>query len=213
MSTENTENNLAANGEPVENQSLHQQVDAAAAAPPPSQPSPQPSSQPSSQPSGEPTPAERMASEAYAHTSEAADAFRRGELLQNSSVDPLADSDDRLIALLSYATQILIPVIMPVIVLLSESSKKRPFQRYHAVQSLAFTVGFWGLFVLAGIGTAIVQVVPIIGFLIGLMMACIMPLAWFVQAILLVYYGFKAYQGSRFAIPGLTSFLRDQNWM
>ena len=205
MSTENTENNLAANGEPVENQSLHQQVDAAAAAPPPSQPS--------SQPSGEPTPAERMASEAYAHTSEAADAFRRGELLQNSSMDPLADSDDRLIALLSYATQILIPVIMPVIVLLSESSKKRPFQRYHAVQSLAFTVVFWGLFVLAGIGTAIVQVVPIIGFLIGLMMACIMPLAWFVQAVLLVYYGFKAYGGHRFAIPGLTSFLRDQNWL
>ena len=211
MSTENTENNLAANGEPVmpvtppvspvENSSLHQQVDAAAAAPPPVPPV------------SEPTPVERMASDAYAHTSEAADAFRRGEVMQNSTVDPLADSDDRLIALLSYATQILIPVIMPVIVLLSESSKKRPFQRYHAVQSLAFTVVFWGLFVLAGIGTAVVQVVPLIGFLIGLMMACIMPLAWFVQAILLVYYGFQAYGGRRFAIPGLTSFLRDQNWM
>ena len=75
-----------------------------------------------------------------AHTSEAADAFRRGEIMQNSEIDVLADSDDRLIALLSYATQIVIPVIMPIIVLLSESSKKRPFQRYHAVQSLAFVV-------------------------------------------------------------------------
>ena len=100
-------------------------------------------------------------------------------------VDPLADNDDRLIALLSYATQIIIPVIMPAIVLLSESSKKRPFQRYHAVQSLAFTVVFWALLVLAGIGTAVIQVVPLIGFLVGLMMACIVPLAWFAQAILL----------------------------
>ena len=126
---------------------------------------------------------------------------------------PLADNDDRLIALLSYATQIIIPVIMPAIVLLSESSKKRPFQRYHAVQSLAFSVVFWALLVLAGIGTAVIQVVPLIGFLVGLMMACVVPLAWFAQAILLLYYGFQAYKGRRFAIPGLTSFLRDQNWL
>ena len=161
----------------------------------------------------EPTPAERMASDAYQHTSEAANAFSRGELMQNSEIDPLADNDDRLIALLSYATQIIIPVIMPAIVLLSESSKKRPFQRYHAVQSLAFTVVFWGLLVLAGIGTAVIQVVPLIGFLVGLMMACVVPLAWFAQAILLLYYGFQAYKGRRFAVPGLTSFLRDQNWL
>lgn len=202
-----TENNLAANGEPVTpiNPPVDPLVDSSAG---------QATSTPSAaQTPVEPTPVERMASEAYAHTSEAADALRRGELMQNSNVDPLADSDDRLIALLSYATQILIPVIMPAIVLLSESSKKRPFQRYHAVQSLALTVAFWGLFVLAGIGTAVVQVVPLIGFLIGLMMACIMPLAWFAQSLLLLYYGFQAYKGRRFAVPGLTSFLRDQSWL
>lgn len=202
-----TENNLAANGEPVEsvNQpsstSSSTPFGAAASAPA------------ADKPVGEPTPVERMASEAYAHTSEAADALRRGELVQNSTVDPLADSDDRLIALLSYATQILIPVIMPVIVLLSESSKKRPFQRYHAVQSLAFTIVFWGLITVAGIGTAIIQVIPIVGVLVGLMMACIVPLAWITYALMLVYYGFQAYKGSRFAVPGLTSFLRDQNWL
>lgn len=206
-----TENNLAANGEPVVpvNPPVDPLVDSSAG-----QATSAPANTPSAaQPTVEPTPVERMASEAYAHTSEAADALRRGELMQNSTVDPLADGDDRLIALLSYATQILIPVIMPAIVLLSESSKKRPFQRYHAVQSLAFTIGFWGLFVLAGVGTAVVQIVPLIGFLIGLMMACIMPLAWFAQALLLLYYGFQAYKGSRFSIPGLTSFLRDQNWL
>ena len=82
-----------------------------------------------------------------------------------------------------------------------------------ALVSLAFTVVFWGLLVLAGIGTAVIQIVPLIGFLVGLMMACVVPLAWFAQAILLLYYGFQAYKGRRFAIPGLSSFLRDQNWL
>ena len=127
----------------------------------------------------EQTPVEKMASDAYAHTSEAADAFRRGEIMQNSEIDVLADSDDRLIALLSYATQIVIPVIMPIIVLVSESSKKRPFQRYHAVQSLAFVVLFWGLLVLTGIVTTVMQIIPFVGFMVGLLMACLVPLAWF----------------------------------
>ena len=188
-------NNVGANGEPLPYAAQSAQSGQAASTP------------------VEPTPVERMASDAYQHTSEAASAFSHGELMQNSEIDPLADNDDRLIALLSYATQIIIPVIMPAIVLLSESSKKRPFQRYHAVQSLAFSVVFWALLVLAGIGTAVIQVVPLIGFLIGLMMACVVPLAWFAQAILLLYYGFQAYKGRRFAIPGLTSFLRDQNWL
>ena len=64
-------------------------------------------------PAVEQTPVERIASTAYTQAGEAADAFRRGELVQQSELDPLADSDDRLIAMLSYATQLLLPVIMP----------------------------------------------------------------------------------------------------
>jgi uncharacterized membrane protein len=195
-------NNVGANGEPLPAGSTAAETAQSAQA-----------GQPAASIPVEQTPVERMASDAYQHTSEAADALRRGELMQNSQIDPLADGDDKLIALLSYATQIIIPVIMPVIVLLSESSKKRPFQRYHAVQSLAFTILFWGLMVLTGIGTAVIQIIPLVGFLIGLMMACIFPLLWFAQAIMLLYYGFQAYKGRRFAIPGLTSFLRDQNWL
>jgi uncharacterized membrane protein len=161
----------------------------------------------------EQTPVEKLASDAYAHTTEAAGALRRGQIMQNSEIDALADSDDRLIALLSYATQILIPVVMPIIVLLSESSKKRPFQRYHAMQSLALVVLFWGLIVLTAMVTTVMQIVPFIGFMIGLMMACMVPLAWFAQAMMLLYYGFQSYKGRRFAVPGLTSFLRDQGWL
>ncbi len=172
-----------------------------------------PAAPPPPAPVFEPTAAERIASGAYQHSAEAADALRRGELAQASAIDPNASSDDRLIALLSYVTQIIIPVIMPVIVLLSESSNKRPFQRYHAVQSLAFAVVFWSLMVMVGIGTTILQIIPIIGALIGVMVFCMTPIAWFASVLLLLYYGLQAYQGRRFAIPGLTSFLRDQNWL
>ena len=179
---------------------------------------PQQDPQPNSAPDQvEQTPVERIASSAYAQAGEAADAFRRGELMQHAEVDPLADSDDRLIALLSYVTQLLLPVIMPIIVLLSESSKKRPFQRYHAVQSLALTLVFWAIFMLASIAVGVFQLLPVLGWLlgwlVGLVFFCLTPM-YFVAGIgLLFYYGLQAYKGRRFAIPGLTSFLKDQGWL
>lgn len=159
------------------------------------------------------TPIEQMAETARATATQAAESFRRGEFLNNATSDPEANADDRLIALLAYATQIVIPLIMPVIVLLSESSKLRPFQRYHAVQSLALTCVFIALSVLVGIGTAILQVIPLVGLLIGLVVLCMTPIAYFMYVIALLYYGYQAYQGKRFAIPGLTAFLRDQGWI
>jgi uncharacterized membrane protein len=162
----------------------------------------------------EQTPVERMASTMYAQAGEAANAFRRGELLQESQVDPLADSDDRLIAMLSYVTQLVLPVVMPLIVLLSESSKKRPFQRYHAVQSLAFVLLFWLVFIAASIAIGVLQIIPVLGWLIGVFaLMCLTPIYFLVGIGLLLYYGLQAYKGRRFAIPGLTSFLRDQNWL
>jgi uncharacterized membrane protein len=154
-----------------------------------------------------------MADSAREQAGVAADALRRGEFMRDATVDPGADRDDKLIALLSYVTQILIPFIMPVIVLLSESSKRRPFQRYHAVQSLALSLLFLAVAAAAIIGTGIIQVVPLIGQLVGLLMFCLMPIGWFMAVIALLYYGYQAYQGKRFAIPGLTSMLRDQGWL
>jgi uncharacterized membrane protein len=155
-----------------------------------------------------------VASTVYTQAGEAADAFRRGELMQGSELDMLADSDDRLIALLSYVTQLILPVIMPLIVLLSESSKKRPFQRYHAVQSLAFVLLFWLIFFGASIALGIIQIIPVLGWLVGAFaFLCLMPLFFLGGIGLMLYYGYQAYRGRRFAIPGLTSFLRDQNWL
>ena len=155
------------------------------------------------------TPVERTVETAREQANEAADAFRRGEFMREATVDAAANGDDRLIAMLTY----LIPVLLPVIVLFSESSIKRPFQRYHAVQSLGLSIVFALIGLAATIGTAIIQIVPVIGWLVGVFMICLTPIAMMMVVIAMFYYGYQAYQGKRFAIPGLTSFLRDQGWV
>jgi uncharacterized membrane protein len=160
-----------------------------------------------------PSPAERMASSARTQAGAAATAFRRGELMREVAIDESANGDDRLIALLSYATQILIPFVMPALVLLSESSKKRPYQRFHAVQSLALVAVLTVLAIFVAVGTAVISIVPVIGWAVALLVGCLSPIAVLMAWFALVYYGYQAYQGKRFAIPGLTSFLRDQGWV
>jgi uncharacterized membrane protein len=155
----------------------------------------------------------RMADSAREQAGVAADALRRGEFMSDATVDAEANQDDKLIALLSYGTQIVIPLIMPIIILLSESSKKRPFQRYHAIQSLALTLLVIALAAAATIGTGIIQIIPVIGWVVALMMLCITPIAYCMWVVALLYYGYQAFQGKRFSIPGLTSLLRDQGWI
>ena len=162
----------------------------------------------------EPSPAEQFTDSARTQAGAAATALRRGEFMHSAAVDVTADSDDRLIALLCYVTQVLIPLVMPIIVLLSASSKKRPFQRFHATQSLALSATFIAFGLLMGVSLTIVAVVPVIGWLVtGLVIACLIPLLVLMGFLALAYYGYQAYQGKRFAIPGLTSFLQDQGWI
>lgn len=159
------------------------------------------------------TPAERLAGSARSQAEMAAGALRRGEFIRDTTFDDSADSDDRLIALLCYVTQVLIPLVMPLLVLVSESSKKRPFQRFHAVQSLALALFFIGFGLFITVGSMIVAIVPIIGWLVVGIVVCLSPLLFLMAYLALAYYGYQAYQGKRFAIPGLTSFLQDQNWL
>ncbi|MCB0046618.1 MAG: DUF4870 domain-containing protein [Caldilineaceae bacterium] len=161
----------------------------------------------------DPTIFERAVGTAREQAAEAADSLRRGELLQDAAVDPDATDNDRLIAMLCYVSQILLPLIMPLIVLISESSKRRPFQRYHAVQSLALLLTFIGISIVGLIGSAILQIVPLVGTLFGLLLLCLTPIFGLMALIALLYYGLQAYNGKRFAIPGLTSFLRRQGWL
>ncbi len=162
---------------------------------------------------GEASPAERWAETAKDQATDAANAFRRGEFMRDESVDPDANSDDKLIALLCYITQLFVPVVMPLIVLFSESSKKRPFQRYHAVQSLGLSVLIVLVLGVMSIGGGILFVIPIIGWIVGGLLLCLVPIAGLMAVVAAFYYGFQAYQGKRFAIPGLTSVLQGQGWM
>jgi uncharacterized membrane protein len=67
--------------------------------------------------------------------------------------------------------------------------------------------------VMVGVGTAVLQIIPLVGVLVGIMTFCLTPIAWFASTLLLLYYGLQAYKGRRFAIPGLSSFLQDQGWL
>ncbi len=115
-----------------------------------------------------------------------------------------APSDnDRLMAALSYV----IGVIVPVIILLGES-KDRPFQRYHAIQSLGLSAAIVVYFILVSILSCIIAAIPVLNAL-----ACIIWILYLVPAIPVLYYAYQAYQGQMFEIPWLTQFMRQQRWL
>ena len=152
---------------------------------------------------------QRFAETAGQQMNDAADAIRRGEFITDSVVDASADSDDKLVALLCY----IVPVLLPVIVMLSESSQKRPFQRYHAVQSLGLSGFMVVLGVVLSIATGILQIVPVVGMIVGALMFCLSPILFLMAVVAAFYYGFQAYHGKRFAIPVVTNFLVNQGWL
>jgi len=98
-------------------------------------------------------------------------------------------SDDRLWALLAY---ILTPII-PIVILLLEDKKDRPFLKAHYMQALvlgvvALVVNILLSFIIIGICTSIATLV------------------------LVIYYGIKAYKGEVFDIPVITNFVKNQGW-
>jgi uncharacterized membrane protein len=99
-------------------------------------------------------------------------------------------SDDKLWAALSWA----IPLI-GIIVLVSEDKKSRPFQKYHAVNSLAFSVAFF----------VIISILSVVTFGIGSCLAVIWLVAF--------YWAYQAYQGQWVTVPLLTDFVKKQGWV
>ncbi len=129
-------------------------------------------------------------------------------LTESRAFDPDATNDDRIMAALAYASQLIFPLgfILPVILLISETSKKRPFQRYHAVQSLAVGLIIWTL------GFIYMMSWITVGWIAILCLCLLLPVGialW----LLPLYYAMLAYNGKRFRIRGLTQFLEDQRWL
>lgn len=100
-------------------------------------------------------------------------------------------SDDKLWALLAY---VLTPVV-PIIIMLMEDKKNRPFIRAHNAQALA-----WGIVNLVA-GTILTTV---LFFCVGAPSIII----WAVGC----YWGYQAYQGKYVTIPVITDFCKKQGW-
>jgi len=98
-------------------------------------------------------------------------------------------NDDKLWAALAY---VFTPIV-PIILLLMEEKKNRPFIRAHNAQALAWGVVFY----------IVVTVTSF--FLIGV---CIWPLG----LILELYWAYQAYQGKQNEIPVITNFVKQQGW-
>lgn len=129
-------------------------------------------------------------------------------LAEDSEYDPDATNDDRIMAALGYASQLIIPLLIPIIILISETSKKRPFQRYHAIQAIAVSCVIWTLEIVL----AVLSSVSLASFILWACLCFIVP-AMIVLWLLPLYYAILAYNGKRFSIPGLTQFLKDQRWL
>jgi uncharacterized membrane protein len=100
-------------------------------------------------------------------------------------------SDDKLWALLAY---VLTPLV-PIIILLLEDKKNRPFIRAHNAQALV-----WGLFNVVG-GT-------ILSTILIFCLGAPTLLIWAFGA----YWGIQAYQGEYVNIPVVSDFVKNQGW-
>jgi uncharacterized protein len=96
-------------------------------------------------------------------------------------------NDDKLWALLAY---VLTPIV-PIIILLIEEKRNRPFLREHNVQALV-----WGVLTI------------IVGTLLSFLLCIPYLLMWAVA----IYWGIQAYNGKQVTIPVLTDFLKKQGW-
>lgn len=96
-------------------------------------------------------------------------------------------SDDKLWAALAY---IFSPII-PIVLLLMEDKKNRPFIKAHTMQALL--VGIAGMILIPILATITCGVGAVV---------------W----LLFLYWAYQAYQGKYINIPGITNFVKAQGW-
>lgn len=109
-----------------------------------------------------------------------------------AAIPPQTDvtDDDRLWALLSW---IFAPLV-PIIVLILEDKKNRPFIKYNAIQALVLSV---------------------VGYVLGTVLSFVI-VGCFVAAAVLIYQivlGIQSYQGKWVEVPVLTNFVKGQGWL
>jgi uncharacterized protein len=98
-------------------------------------------------------------------------------------------SDDKLWSLLAY---VLTPIV-PIIVLLMEDKKNRPFIKSHNAQALV--VGIVNAILGIGLGWTLV-------------LSCVPLIVWLVC----IYWGIQAYNGKSVEIPVISNWVKSQGW-
>lgn len=104
-----------------------------------------------------------------------------------------AGDQDRLMALLAYIVQIVVPLVI-----LLTDMRNRSFQRYHAVHALALQVS-------ASVILLVLSMTPVFGLYTHLLSLAVT--AFF------IYCGIVAYHGNYFEIPAVTDFVRRNGWI
>ena len=98
-------------------------------------------------------------------------------------------SNDKMWVLLGYIFSPLVPII----VMLMEDKKSRPFIRAHNAQALV-------------LGVVEIVLYIVLGWTIFL--ACVPFLLW----IYMIYLGIQGYQGKYVTVPVITNFVKNQGW-
>jgi len=100
-------------------------------------------------------------------------------------------SDDKLWALLAYVFS----PIVPIIILLMEDKKNRPFLKAHNMQAL-----IWG----------------IVNLVLGTILSTVLFFCFGAPSIIIwaigAYWGYQAYQGKLVNIPVITDLVKNQGW-
>jgi len=111
--------------------------------------------------------------------------------MTDQPISPDITNDDKLWAALGYP----IPLV-PIIALLMEEKKNRPFIKYHAVQSLVFNIALW----------VVIFIFSAVTLGIGAICA---PIFWLVT----LWPAYDSYQGKFTELPGISNFIKNQGWV
>ena len=117
-----------------------------------------------------------------------------------------ATEDAKLLAGLSYISQIVLPAVLPVILLATQETKRSAYLRYHVVHNLAITV----LAILYYLVATLVYVV------ISAVVPCLLCFLWVLFLVpvgVLIYYGYMGFTGKCPEVPWLTQYLKQEGWV
>jgi len=119
--------------------------------------------------------------------------------------------DDKLLAALAWFTMVVFQLpILSIVLLLIEPNRNRPFQRYHAVTSIAFWCVALLYEIVAGLAVGMLTLVTL-----GMFAFCMICLwvIFFLPHIVALVYAFYALTGRTPEIPVISRLAREQKWI